>query len=198
MKDSTEVNKMIMSYIQHKRSPDLKENLGEKHSLEEILHQLRPMLMKRCRHYFGYITEDLLQSGYLELIERMETYDENRTEIPVLGYLNRMISCHYFSMKRKESKESDRLCRFEKQLLENIQADEPSNYEYFFDINDLLIVLTPIERTLIQEHILKKQSLRSVAKKMNISYSYAKKIKAKSLIKLRHRLQELALLNKKD
>lgn len=193
MKSSVEVNAMIMSYIQHKRSPIRQESYNEELALEEILYQLRPMLIKRCRHYFGYITEDLLQSGYLELMERMVVYDENRTDIPVLGYLNRMISCHYFSMKRKQSRDKERFFILEKEILEQL-CDTNIDSTSSCDLDELLCVLNPMERRLIVDHILGKKSLKSICISMEISYSYAKKLKSNSLLKLK---QRYLMLNKK-
>lgn len=194
MKSSVEVNAMIMSYIQHKRSPIRQESYNEELALEEILYQLRPMLIKRCRHYFGYITEDLLQSGYLELMERMAVYDENRTDIPVLGYLNRMISCHYFSMKRKQSRDKDRFFVLEKEILEQLCDTNIDSAAPYCDLDELLCVLNPMERRLIVDHILMKKSLKSICISMEISYSYAKKLKSNSLLKLK---QRYLTLNKK-
>lgn len=202
MKNSIEVNAMIMEYIHHKRSSNselptdepLTDDYDEDSALAEILNRLRPMLIRRCRHYFGYINEDLMQSGYLELIERMQTYDVQRTEVPVLGYLNRMISCHYFSLRRREGRDSDRLCMIEREVLENIHDPSVEQRDQQENLNDLLSVLSPRERQLVTEHILEKQSLKLVCKRMEISYSYAKKIKQASIWKMKEQYRKSNLI----
>ncbi len=153
--------------------------------LEDILTKLRPMLLARCRYYFGYFTEDLVQQGYVRLIELIDAYDECRTEVPVLGYLNRMMACYYFSLNRKLRKEKERNFSLEEEVLENIRDDAEEERVFQNDVQELLKVLNEREYILIREHILRHKTLKSVCEKMNISYTYGKKIKQTSLRKMK-------------
>ena len=170
MNDATEVTNWIVQYQATELSDDTEEKNQKreeekKELLTKILNALKPMLLARCSYYFGYTTEDLIQMGYARMIELLDEYDPSRTEVPVLGYLNRMIACYYFSLNRKMRKDRERLLSFEQETLESV---------------------------LVAEHILKKKTLKTLSHRMHISYPYAKKLKSSALKKLRCQLQSVA------
>ena len=106
----------------------------------------------------------------------MDEYDPSRTEVPVLGYLNRMIACYYFSLNRKMRKDRERLLSFEQETLESVLvAEDAPKYEY--DWKKILSVLNEKEYRIVTEHILNKKTLKTLSHRMHISYPYAKKLR---------------------
>lgn len=196
MNDATEVTNWIVQYQATELSDDTEEKNQKreeekKELLTKILSALKPMLLARCSYYFGYTTEDLIQMGYARMIELLDEYDPSRTEVPVLGYLNRMIACYYFSLNRKMRKDRERLLSFEQETLESVfVAEDAPKYEY--DWKKILSVLNEKEYRIVTEHILKKKTLKTLSHRMHISYPYAKKLKSSALKKLRYQLQSVA------
>lgn len=198
MNDATEVTNWIVQYQATELSDDTEEKNQKreeekKELLTKILNALKPMLLARCSYYFGYTTEDLIQMGYARMIELLDEYDPSRTEVPVLGYLNRMIACYYFSLNRKMRKDRERLLSFEQETLESVLvAEDAPKYEY--DWKKILSVLNEKEYRIVTEHILKKKTLKTLSHRMHISYPYAKKLKSSALKKLRCQLQSVACM----
>lgn len=196
MNDAKQVSKWIVQYQATELSDDKEENTQKREAkkkelLTKILDALTPMLLARCSYYFGYTTEDLIQNGYTRMIELLDEYDSSRTEVPVLGYLNRMIACYYFSLNRKMRKEQERLLSFEQETLESVLvAEDAPKYEY--DWKKILSVLNEKEYKIVTEHILNKKTLKTLSDRMHISYPYAKKLKSSALKKLRCQLQSVA------
>lgn len=196
MNDTKQVTEWIVQYQAIERSQDTenqKKKQEQKELLTNILTALTPMLFARCSYYFGYTTEDLIQNGYARMIELLHEYDSSRTEVPVLGYLNRMIACYYFSLNRKMRKEQERLQSIEQDTLESaLVAEDTHHYEY--DWKNILSILNEKEYKIVTEHILKKKTLKTLCFGMHISYPYAKKLKSSALKKLRYQLQSVSCL----
>lgn len=188
MNDATEVTNWIVQYRTIELSNDKEQEEKEKKELlAKILEALRPMLLARCSYYFGYTTEDLIQLGYARMIELLDEYDSSRTEVPVIGYLNRMIACYYFSLNRKMRKEQERMVSFEQETLESVLVAEVVP-KYDYDWQKILSILNEKEYTIVKEHILNKKKLNTLCQGMCISYPYAKKLKSSAIKKLRHQL----------
>ncbi len=154
------------------------ENEKEEY-LRRLIEYITPLIKKKIRHYFGYIDDDLLQTGYVRSIELIDNYDTNRNVL-FMGYMKRMLGCYFFDEKRKQGKKAE-------SVEYNEEYMEPETELGYFDIElkDLLKGLPKKERYIVQRHIIERGLLKSVAKELDISYVYAKELKRNAIKKLR-------------
>src|SRR5699024_7371446 len=79
-----------------------KARRGDVSSQEEILERLKPLIIKSIQRYYNNKEEfqDLIQEGYLLVLECIENYDENKG-VYFLGYVKAMLKFAYLN-KHKE------------------------------------------------------------------------------------------------
>ncbi|OPJ55302.1 sigma-70 family RNA polymerase sigma factor [Alkalithermobacter paradoxus] len=153
-------------------------NKGCKTSLESLITTLKPLIISKCKHYFGYVNEDLYSDGILRSIELIKNFDfEKNTKF--LGYMEYMLSCFYWDKKRKLLKESEN----EMLIDDSIEHSYEEDYS-FIDIEECLSMLNDKERYIITQHILNGDTLVNISKNLNISYKYTKSLKSKAIKKL--------------
>lgn len=162
-------------------------NEGDHEAAGEIITRIEPMIMKRCKHYFGYVDEDLMQQGRMRCIILIQRYDRNFVGVKFLGYLNRMLSCYFWDLKKLDLKKE----RFEQYYGENeqkrlyeIKYDEAGYDEV--ELESLISCLNEKERYVVRANILIGKKLIDTAKELGISYEYSKDIKKSALKKLRN------------
>ncbi|KXZ40561.1 RNA polymerase sporulation-specific sigma factor [Alkalithermobacter thermoalcaliphilus JW-YL-7 = DSM 7308] len=151
---------------------------GCKKSLESLIDALSPLIKAKCKHYFGYVDEDLYSDGILRLIELINDFDfEKNTRF--LGYIEYMISCFYWDKKRRQLKESSKEIIVD-EYIEHIYEEDFS----IIDIQDIFSILSDKEKYIIIENVLNKDTLVNISKDLNISYKYAKLLKSRAIRKL--------------
>lgn len=180
MNDQNKVTSLLLNYR-------ISDDPKRKKLLEPALLALKPMLCKYCKYYFGFVSEDLIQDGYVELIRLINLYDDKHTDVPILGYLKRMTGWFYYSKKRKAAKNQDTECHLT-DVMESIIGDEHNNIEEYDEndaVHSFLNTLNDKESEIVKRHILYEQPLVVVCKEMEISYSYGKKLKNSALKKMK-------------
>lgn len=159
---------------------------GEEEALGEIIRRVEPLIAKRCRYYFGYADEDLMQDGRMRCIVLIRRYDRNFIGVKFLGYLNRMLSCYFWDLKKAELKKA----KYEYQIADegsrsmNNMAYEENGYAEV-ELLDLIEGLGEKEKYVVRENILSGKKLIDTARELGISYEYSKDIKKSALAKLR-------------
>ncbi|MGB5822680.1 MAG: sigma-70 family RNA polymerase sigma factor [Proteocatella sp.] len=162
---------------------------GEEEALGEIIHRVEPLIAKRCRYYFGYADEDLMQDGRMRCIILIRRYNQNFIGVKFLGYLNRMLSCYFWDLKKAELKKA----KYEYQIADegsrsmNKMPYEESGYAEV-ELLDLIEGLGEKEKYIVKENILSGKKLIDTARELGISYEYSKDIKKSALAKLRKTL----------
>lgn len=79
-------------------------NEGDQNAVEEIISSVEPILRKRCRYYFEFENEELIQAGRDRCLVLIDRYDSRFVGVKFLGYLSRMISCFYWELKNSQLK----------------------------------------------------------------------------------------------
>ena len=77
----------------------VKASKGCSHSESELLELFTPLLISKCKFYFGKYDEDLIQDGKVRLIELIRLFDPERGS-HFCGYVKYMISTFYWNAKR--------------------------------------------------------------------------------------------------
>ena len=151
--------------------------------LENLLVFLRPLICKKIRHYFGFYNEDFLQDGYLKSIELIERFDMNR-DIRFIGYMERMLGCYFFDMKKKQSSKPELI------LFDEAFGQQPLFEGGYFDVElkDLIKNLKEKEKIIVIRNIIEKKKLKDIALEIDVSYPYAKELKRKVIKKLQNYL----------
>ncbi len=160
---------------------------GNKKSLEVLLEILHPLLCSKCKHYFGYVDDDLYQNGVMRTLELIYAFDFDKNT-RFLGYMKFMLSCFYWELKKEELKGK------EKERLTDAIHEEKEYVEDFEDLEmkEIFSVLNEKELKVIQKHILYGHTLIEVSKSMNISYNWAKQLKYNGLKKLKNFYADLS------
>ena len=158
----------------------------KKSEIEELLIlKLEPLIRRKCRYYFGYCDDDLLQMGRLRLLELIRNFDTEKQDILFLGYVSKFLSYYFWDLKKRE------LFQKEKYNLVNINDITENKLIYeetdFYDIllKESLNVLNTEEKAVVEKNIMQNLPLNKLAKEMNKSREQLKYIKKKAIEKLR-------------
>lgn len=159
---------------------------GEEEALGEIIQRVEPMIAKRCRYYFGYADEDLMQDGRMRCIVLIRKYDSNFVEGRFLGYLNNMLSRYFWDLKKVELKKAkyEYPAADEGSRSMNAMPYEEAGYGEV-ELLDFIECLREKEKYIVRENILAGKKLTDTARELGISYEYSKDIKKSALAKLR-------------
>jgi RNA polymerase sporulation-specific sigma factor len=152
---------------------------GDNDSLEKLLDMLKPLLISKCKHYFGYINEDLYQNGVIKSIELISNFDFKKNT-KFLGYMKFMISCFYWDQKKDELKSKEISIDFDDNQSKEIYTEDFSNIETI----EALSILNNTEIKVVEKNLIQGHSLLEIAKEMNISYSWVKRVKSQAIKKL--------------
>lgn len=157
---------------------------GDKESMEELIKRIEPLIISSCKHYFGYIDEDLFQQGILKFIMLLHEFDAKRG-VKFLGYIKKMLNCYFWDLKKENLKlvENEVSITQENERYINDRCFAESGYAEV-EIDDLLNALTEKERYIIIRNVMEKRKLVDIAREMGINYDYAKTIKKSALSKL--------------
>ena len=152
---------------------------GDKDSLEKLLDILNPLLISKCKHYFGYISEDLYQNGVIKSIELINNFDFKKNT-KFLGYMKFMISCFYWDQKKDELNSKEVSVDFNDNQSKEVYVEDFSNIETL----EALSILNATELKVIDKNLIQGHTLSEIAKQMDISCSWVKQVKAKAVKKL--------------
>ncbi|MDO4712175.1 MAG: sigma-70 family RNA polymerase sigma factor [Peptostreptococcaceae bacterium] len=149
----------------------------------ELIVMMEPLILKYCRYYFGFSTEDLIQQGRIRALELIRRFDTSKSEIRFLGYMTRFIACFYWDMKKDELRRSKNMSYFSEDGLEKASYDERGFLK--IEVNDLLQPLDPEQRYIITQNIMYGTPLGEIGSQLQLSTDQVKYLKKKALGRLR-------------
>lgn len=158
---------------------------GNSYFENDLIVELEPLIKKKCKYYFGYLDEDLLQMGRMKLLILIRSFDFEKTEIKFLGYIEKFISYYYLDLKRGEVKKSDR--EFSTDFTNLSENDVLYNEKGFANIHieDTLAKLPEKEKMIIEKNVIHQEKIETVANDMNLSKEQVKYLKKKALNRLK-------------
>ncbi|SHI61499.1 RNA polymerase sporulation-specific sigma factor [Geosporobacter subterraneus DSM 17957] len=132
-----------------------KAQRGEREAVAELIERLKPLIYASARrYYFGEgDKEDLLQEGYLKLLELLDKFDMSRG-IPFLGFIK--VHLKYFYMEK--GKDSKKEAAF--YILESLTEDGRTFIEGMPDAD------MSIEEKLVQREV--QRSLGEAIQKLSV------------------------------
>lgn len=172
---------------------------GDLQSMEKIMEMLTPLIKSSIKKYFlGDLSmEDLLQEGYLKIIECIKTFDETKG-IPFLGYIKPSLRFMYMDLGRKTIKEEheslNKPLNSENdniELLDLIEDDAASTEMKLIDIeelnflNNILTNLSNRELQVIKLCYYENKNMLEISEQLGISYRTVVNTKVNAIKKLR-------------
>ncbi len=150
-----------------------------------LIEMLEPLMVKKCRHYFGYVNEDLLQQGRIRTLELIRRFDPSKKEIRFLGYMERFLNCFFWDLKRTELKAKTRsvFLSVDEESPESIFYDEPG-FESI-EMRDLLESLDKTQRYIIMQNVMYGATLERIGTTLKLPRDRVKYLKKKALMTLR-------------
>ena len=147
-------------------------------ALEEIISSFKPLIVKLMMKYFDRYDEDFMQDGIVELIQRTLSYEYKKYH-KFSGYIKAYMEYYFRRLYFKQNFEQNISCD------ELYDSDISQNDIYDYEITSMVENLEEKQCYIIRENVLKNKKLKKVAKDMNISYIYAKKIKKRAIENLK-------------
>lgn len=165
-----------------KASREIRESNGKK-IMEDILKRLKPLILSRAKHFFGYVSEDMLQDGILKAIELINGYEPDKNK-SFAAYMKFMMNAFFWEQKRRE------LLNRKREEIKQIR-EEYSKISYTEEdferahVEELMSCLEEGEKTLVKRHILGGLNLKSTCQSMGITYRQGRYMRQKAIIKLK-------------
>ncbi|WP_053954698.1 sigma-70 family RNA polymerase sigma factor [Inediibacterium massiliense] len=164
---------------------------------EEILKRLRPLVIASMKRYFydAKNFSDLLQDGYIKILECMDDFDEER-KVHFLGYVK--IQLKYFYMEKRRKRVYDislntPIGEGEDELLDLLK-DEDMNIEkelleteQCMRLKDALKALSPKQKKVMIYYYGKGMNMKKIAKLEGVHYQSIVKIKNRAIKKLKEK-----------
>ena len=147
-------------------------------ALEEIISSFKPLIVKLMMKYFHRYDEDFMQDGIVELIQRTLSYEYKKYH-KFSGYIKAYMEYYFRRLYFKQNFEQNISCD------ELYDTDISQNDLYDYEITSMVENLEEKQSYIIRENVLKNKKLKKVARDMNISYIYAKKIKKRAIKNLK-------------
>lgn len=166
---------------------------GDKNNQEILLERLKPLIYKNIYQHWDTsdnIVEDLVQEGYIVILESLKSFDKNRN-VHFLYYVKMNILYFYKNYYRSTRSERNEL-----ELLDNINSNHINDVDEFLTLdfltqketNDELLrgigSLSPREQIIINSFYFKQIPMIDICKNLKLPYSTAMGIKQKALKKL--------------
>lgn len=172
--------------IQYNRIEKLakKASNGCTDSEAELVELFTPLLISKCKFYFGKYDEDLIQDGKVRLIELIRLFDPEKGS-HFCGYIKYMISTFYWNSKRHILALGDveGMCGSEDDYSQSAVSSF-KGIEYA-ELNMLVDALPKLHKKLIVLVFYNDLTVLQASKELEISYSYALRIKAEAVRMLR-------------
>lgn len=171
---------------------------GDVDSTCKLLERLRPIIIRSIKKYYYKNKEDfsdLVQDGYLKIIECLEEYDSSKG-VHFLGYVKSKLKFLYLEKNRiyKDSislninvygdNDSTELLELVEDVGINIEKDF-ENKESVVLLNKAFNYLSYRERQVVFMNYVKRMNMYSIADKLGIAYRTVVNIKVKALNKLK-------------
>jgi RNA polymerase sigma factor (sigma-70 family) len=166
---------------------------GDKKAAEELLLRMEPLIFKtiKARFFDSRDREDMIQQGYLIVLECIRAYDESKNEL-YPGYLKKAL---YYGLFQRPKIEEVQCLNSELEdgielidLIEDIQADaaeEAIRNNECLCLKEAVKMLPEKQRYIITERFFKSRELKDIAADRGISYSCVIKQQARAMTNLR-------------
>lgn len=176
---------------------------GDKNCQEILLEKLNPLIYRNIYKYYDFtdpIIEDLVQEGYIEILQALRTFDKKRG-VHFLYYIKTKIQFLYKNYYKNTHKQTNEMHLFEniEQLnfdTENIDSDSHCNIlENLIEKESVQELLTNIkklkskEQEIIYLYYYDNKTIKEISKTLNIPYSTLIGKKQTALKKLKHHLR---------
>ncbi len=162
----------------------VKASKGCKQSESRLVELFTPLLISKCRFYFGKYDEDLIQDGKIRLIELTRAFDPEKGS-HFCGYIKYMISTFYWNTKRHALALGalEGMCGSE----DDYSHSAVSSFKgiEYADLNMLVDSLPRLHKKLVNLVFYNDLTVLQASKELEISYSYALRIKAEAVRTLR-------------
>lgn len=170
---------------------------GNVNSTCRLLERLRPIIISSIKRYYYKNKEDfsdLVQDGYLKIIECLEEYDSSKG-IHFLGFVKSKLKFLYLE-KNRQYKDSvslnvnvfgDNDNTELLELVEDVGINIEKDFEYKESVDLLKKAFNSLsyrERQVVFMNYFKKMNMYSIADKLGIAYRTVVNIKVKALNKL--------------
>lgn len=176
---------------------------GDLKATEKIVEMTSPLIKSSIKKYYknyssGNIPyEDLLQDGYLIVLQCLSDYDRKK-KIPFLGYAKTRLKFHYMDLGRKSIKEEcdslNRQIRGKEgtvEILDLVEDEKSSAHgnmlkceEYLFLLKSVNL-LTTREAQIIRLFYFQYKTMKEISKGLGLSYRTVVNTKTCAIKKLR-------------
>ncbi|SDJ90635.1 RNA polymerase sigma factor [Natronincola ferrireducens] len=174
---------------------------GEKEAIEQLLLQLRPLIIAYSKRYGGRegMDEDAYQEGLLEILEGLQDFDSAKN-VPFLAYITIRVRYYYLNKRRKVKShfsleadigDSEGISLID--LLEDTTAKVEETYmemEESQRLKEAIHRLTSCQRDIILQYYFHRKTLKEIAAIKGIHPISVAKTKATGLKKLKKLLKE--------
>ncbi|WP_026485832.1 sigma-70 family RNA polymerase sigma factor [Caldanaerobius polysaccharolyticus] len=162
----------------------IKGKEGDKKAVEVLAQRLKPLIVSCACRYNRYEVEDLIQDGYVMLLECVKDYEVQRG--PFLAYFKTRLKYYILNQLRK-GKESLPLIEG---LVSSSDEKETEMFEAMeiADLKKALMTLSPKQRDVIIRYYFKGETLSEIAKSYKKHYMSVVRLKERALDKLKKQL----------
>ena len=171
---------------------------GDKNYQEKLLKRLKPLIFKNIYKYYSpsnIITEDLLQEGYIVILQSLKDYDKSKN-VHFLQYVKIALFYFYKNYYKKDMKNTtismEDLSAMGKELKSNSsnQIDELINKEERNLLNKRFNKLTKKEQIVLRLFYFDQYSIQKISERLNINNRAVINIKYNALRKLRKMMKK--------
>ncbi len=172
---------------------------GDKNNQEILLNMLSPLLYKNIYKYFkpsDLIVEDLLQEGYIVILQSLKSFDESRN-VHFLHYVKMQVVYYYKSYYRQIKKQAS-IAILSKKNAEDNNLDYETNIDSKYNLLESIVnkqekiellskikMLSDNEQNIINLYYYNQLSMHEISRCLNINYHTALGIKYNAVKKLR-------------
>ncbi|SHF62417.1 RNA polymerase sporulation-specific sigma factor [Caldanaerobius fijiensis DSM 17918] len=160
----------------------IKGREGDGKAIEMLVEKLKPMIVATAYRFNRYDVDDMVQEGYIVLLQCIKDYDCDRGAF--LAYFKTKLKYHILNLLRKVK---DTL-----PIMEELVADEGGGPEINFlekmehlELEKALRCLGEKQRDIVIRYYIKEQSLSEIARSQGKHYMSAVRLKERALKKLR-------------
>ncbi len=171
---------------------------GDKIYQEMLLKRLNPLIYKNIYKYYSpsnIITEDLLQEGYIVILQSLKDYDTSKN-VHFLQYVKIALFYFYKNYYKKDMKNTtismEDLSAMGKELKSNSsnQIDEIINKDERYLLNKCLKKLTKKEQEVLRLFYGEQYSIKKLSEELNLKNRAVINVKYNAIKKLRKMMKK--------
>lgn len=160
---------------------------GCEKSKNDLLIALTPLIKSKIYRYFRKFDEDLLQDGFVKILEYLKEYDP-QTQDCFFYFCHSKIHNFYRNKLDKNIKKNKRTAIKDEKLSLYLK-DEKINFENQCEIFEAMQKIPSRSSFLLLLHIYYGYKLKECAQILGLSLPYIKELKREALLKLKRELE---------